>query len=545
LTSSKKERLVWPDKAAVEAADNLPEGNVAQTMDATEVAEILQSIPARLHQVLDRAALETPDHPAFIEDDLTWSYRQLSEFLPQVAASLESLGVRPGDRMMIISENSIAMAALLLAASRINAWAIVVNPRLSPRELDQIREHSGSRRMFFTAGVSKEAAAHASRVNATVQDVGPLREIAVSALNEAAIVEPLEESSARQVAVLIYTSGTTGTPKGVMLTHENLLFSAKTTALFRRLDHNDKVYVVLPISHIVGISLLLMTLMSGGTVRLVSRYDPASLVKAMVEEGITVLNGVPATFQRLLEYKAVARLPSLDKGALRLIAVAGAPLDLDLKSRIEQELGLSLLNGYGITECSPGISGVRFDAPRTDQAVGRLLPGIEARIVSRDGALTPEGTVGELHVRGRNVMRGYYRAPDLTAKAIDEDGWFNTGDLARFEGDCLFIAGRTKEMIIRSGFNVYPAEVEAVLNSHQAVVQSAVVGRAAGANEEVVAFVQLLKGASITPSELMSYAGAQLTSYKRPSQIIVLDALPATSTGKILKHKLAESLNSA
>ncbi len=172
-----------------------------------------------------------------------------------------------------------------------------------------------------------------------------------------------------------------------------------------------------------------------------------------------------------------------------------------------------------------------------------LLPGVEARIVDREGAVVSEGTVGELHVRGRNVMRGYYRAPDLTAKAIDSDGWFNTGDLARFEGDCLFIAGRTKEMIIRSGFNVYPAEVEAVLNSHQAVVQSAVVGRNAGANEEVVAFVQLLKGTSVTPSELMNYAGGQLTSYKRPSQIIVLDALPATSTGKILKHKLAESVN--
>lgn len=516
---------------------------MAQPADVTDVTEILQSIPQRLHQVVDRAALETPDHPALTEEGLTWSYRQLAEFLPQIASSLESLGVRPGDRMMIVSENSIAMAALVLAASRINAWTIVVNPRLSPRELDQIREHSGARRMFFTVGVSKEAAAHASRVNAAVQDVGPLKEIAVSALNETANVEPLEESSAKQVAVLIYTSGTTGTPKGVMLTHENLLFSAKTTALFRKLDHNDRVYVVLPISHIVGISLLLMTLMSGGTVQLVSRYDPASLVKAMAEEGITVLNGVPATYQRLLEYKAVARIPSLNKGSLRLIAVAGAPLDLNLKSRVEQALGLSLLNGYGITECAPGISGVRFDVPRNDQAVGRLLPGIEARIVDRDGAAVPEGIVGELHVRGRNVMRGYYRAPDLTAKAIDGEGWFNTGDLARFEGDCLFISGRTKEMIIRSGFNVYPAEVEAVLNSHQAVVQSAVVGRAAGSNEEVVAFVQLLKGASVTPTELMSYAGAQLTSYKRPSQIIVLDALPATSTGKILKHKLAESLN--
>ena len=295
-------------------------------------------------------------------------------------------------------------------------------------------------------------------------------------------------------------------------------------------------------SDIVGVSLLLMTLMAGGTVRLVSKYDPAALATAMAEEGITTLNGVPATYQRLLEYKRLAGLPKLDKGALRLIAVAGAPLDLDLKKRVEDELGLSLLNGYGITECSPGISGVRFDAPRQDQAVGRLMPGIEARIVGRDGAIISDGTVGELHVRGRNVMRGYYRAPDLTAKAIDGEGWFNTGDLAHFDGDCLFIVGRTKEMIIRSGFNVYPAEVEAVLSSHDAVVQSAVVARAAGGNEEVVAFVQLLKGSDVTPSQLMTFASQQLTSYKRPSQIIVLDALPATSTGKILKHKLAESL---
>jgi acyl-CoA synthetase (AMP-forming)/AMP-acid ligase II len=308
------------------------------------------------------------------------------------------------------------------------------------------------------------------------------------------------------------------------------------------MDADDKVYVVLPISHIVGISLLIMTLMSGGTVRLVSKYDPAALARAIAEEGITILNGVPATYQRLLEYKFVAGISRLDRGSLRLIAVAGAPLDLDLKSRVEQEFGLSLLNGYGITECFPGISGVRFDAPRTDQAVGTLLPGIESRIVGRDGALASNGEVGELHVRGRNVMRGYYRAPDLTAKAIDPEGWFNTGDLARADGDCLYIVGRTKEMIIRSGFNVYPAEIEAVLNSHKDVVQSAVVGRAVEGNEEVVAFVQLMQGTTTNADELMAYVAPQLTSYKRPSEILVLPALPATSTGKILKHKLAESL---
>lgn len=515
---------------------------MANAADAIDVADILEDLPERLHLVMDRAVAQTPDCPALVEDGLTWSYRQLSDSVQQIASELRLLGVRSGDRVMIVSENCIALAGLLLAASRIDAWTIVVNPRLSPRELDQIRDHSGARRMFFTTGVSAEAANHAVRVDAKIGKVGPLENIGVSALNETVATEPVEVSPAKQVAVLIYTSGTTGTPKGVMLTHENLLFSAKTTAMFRQMDGDDKVYVVLPISHIVGVSLLLMTLMTGGTVRLVSKYDPAALAKAMAEEGITMLNGVPATYQRLLEYKTIAGIPKLNKGALRLIAVAGAPLDIDLKKRVEAELGLSLLNGYGITECSPGISGVRFDAPRPDHAVGKLMPGIEARIVGRDGAVVTDGSVGELHVRGLNVMRGYYRAPDLTAKAIDSEGWFNTGDLAHFDGDCLFIVGRTKEMIIRSGFNVYPAEVEAVLSSHDAVVQSAVVGRAADGNEEVVAFVQLLKGSNVTPSELMTFAGKQLTSYKRPSQIIVLDALPATSTGKILKHKLAESL---
>ena len=515
---------------------------MAKLSDVSDLAEIAAGLPRRLHQVYDRHLAVTPDHIALIEDGGSLTYRELDRSVAEVADSLVSLGIRPGDRMMIVSENCIALAGLLLAASRIDAWAIVANPRLSARELDQIRDHSGARRMFFAAGVSREATAHASRCAAEIGQVGPLAGIGIGALNEDTLPEPVEADGASQVAVLIYTSGTTGTPKGVMLTHDNLLISAGTTAHFRKMDARDKVYVVLPVSHIVGISLLIMTLMAGGTVRLVSKYDPAALAKAIAGEGITILNGVPATYQRLLEYKVVAGLDRLDRGSLRLLGVAGAPLDLDLKTRVEKEFGLPLSNGYGITECSPGISGVRFDAPRADQAVGTLLPGIEARIVATDGSPAPNGRVGELHVRGRNVMRGYYRAPDLTAKAIDADGWFNTGDLARFEDDCLYIVGRTKEMIIRSGFNVYPAEVEAVLNSHQEVVQSAVVGRAVNGNEEIVAFVQLLQGSALRPADLMQFIHPQLTSYKRPSQIIVLDALPATSTGKILKHKLAESL---
>ncbi|WP_245476435.1 AMP-binding protein [Bradyrhizobium sp. Leo170] len=512
---------------------------------AAPAAEILANLPNRIHEVIDRHVAATPDRTALIDDGGSLTYRELDRAIGGTADALRALGVRAGDRIMIVSENAIPLACLLFAASRLDAWAIVVNPRLSPRELEQIQDHSGTRRAFFTTDVSKEAAAHAARYGAPVQDVGPLYGIGVSALNEATSPEPVKADGANQVAVLIYTSGTTGTPKGVMLTHRNLLFSAQTTAALRNMTSDDVQYCVLPISHIVGISLLTMTLMTGATVRLVAKYDPAALVQAMAEEGITILNGVPATYQRLLEYKRTTGLSKLNRGALRLISVAGAPLDLDLKSRVEQELGLPLLNGYGITECSPGISGVRPETPRADHAVGTLMPGLEARIVGRDGKLVASGAVGELHVRGANVMRGYYRAPDLTAKAIDPDGWFNTGDLARFEGDCLYIVGRTKEMIIRSGFNVYPAEIEAVLSTHDAVVQCAVVGRPVEGNEEVVAFVQLLKGSKATAQDLMAHVAPQLTSYKRPSEIILLEALPATSTGKILKHKLAESLRTS
>ena len=508
-----------------------------------DIGEIAASLPRRLHEVADRHIAASPDHVAVIDEKDRWTYRELDFHVRRIAEELSALGIRPGDRMMIVSENSIALAGLLLAASRIDAWAIVANPRLSARELDQIRDHSGARRVFFTTAVSKEAAAHAARGGADIQSVGPLGQIGVGKLNAQTAPEPVQRDAEKQIAVLIYTSGTTGSPKGVMLSHENLMISARTTAHFRALDERDKLYIVLPISHIVGISLLIMTLMVGGTARLVSKYDPAALAKAIAEEGITVLNGVPATYQRLLEYKSVAGLTRLKRGALRLIAVAGAPLDLDLKSRVEKELELPLSNGYGITECAPGISGVRFDAPRSDQAVGTVLPGVEARIRTLDGLPTAPGEIGELHVRGRNVMRGYYRAPDLTAKVIDSQGWFNTGDLARFDDDVLYIVGRTKEMIIRSGFNVYPAEIEAVLNSHRDVMQSAVVSRPAEeGNEEVVAFVQLIQGSELRSEQLANWIRPQLTAYKRPSEIIVLKALPATSTGKILKHKLAESL---
>ncbi len=503
---------------------------------AIDIDEIAAGLPRRIHEVTADHVADVPGRIALIEDGAAWSYRELDRRVTEIAVALSSLGVRPGDRIVIVSENCISLVALLLAASRLDAWAIVANPRLLARELDQIRDHSGARRMFFTSRVSKEAAAHASRIGAENLQLGPLQEIGVGPLDKGATVEPVEADPAKQVAVLIYTSGTTGTPKGVMLSHDNLLISAMATAHFRNMDRNDKIYLVLPMSHIVGVSRLIMTLMVGGTVRLASRSDPATLAKALLDEGITMLDGLQATYRDLLEYKQVARLKRIDCDALRLIAVSGSSLDLNLKARVEREFGLPLLNGYGITECSPGVSAVRFDALRSDDAVGALLPGVEARVRTLDGIPLSIGEVGELHVRGRNVMRGYYRSPDLTAKVIDTERWFNTGDLARFEGDCLHLVGRSKEMI-----SAIPAKIEAILNSHKDV-QSAVVGQALNGNGEIVAFVQPFPGSRIKPIDLMDSIKPRLAAYIRPPKIVIVDVLPGSSAGKIREHELAACL---
>jgi len=202
-----------------------------------------------------------------------------------------------------------------------------------------------------------------------------------------------------------------------------------------------------------------------------------------------------------------------------------------------------LHNGYGVTECSPNIAQAKVGEHRTDTSVGHILPGVEVRLVGSDQQPVAGGEVGELWVRGPNVMKGYYRAPEETAAAINAEGWFNTRDLARLENGYLFIVGRTKELIIRFGENVYPAEVEAVLNAHPAVVRSAVIGRTVAGTEggeEVVAYVQLSPSSPVSEEELAKHAGQHLAPYKRPSQIVIVPSMPLTPTGKVVKGELAK-----
>src|SRR5437879_2581421 len=512
-------------------------------MSEDSVSDALKTLPARISDVVKPWAERSPDHPALVETAGTWTYRQLVSVIADTQVWLQGLGVRPGDRVMIVCDNCRAFVAILLGAASLDAWPVLVNARLSAREIDEIRDHCGARRVFYTTSVSPHATAHAKRHGALITEVAGLGTIGIGALNENVEPEPVESNSADQVAALIYTSGTTGLPKGVMLTHRNLLFMAAGSAKIRSLTSDDRFYGVLPMSHTVGLSVVLLgSLLSGATLYLSSRFDPVAALASLEKDRLTVVLGAPAMFSLLLDYTKLKGLKVLNFPALRIIASASAPLQSALKSAVEALFGLPLHNGYGVTECSPTIAQTRVESPRSDTSIGPVFPGVEVKLVGPNGTQMPDGEVGELWVRGPNVMKGYYRAPEETAAAIDADGWFNTRDLAQLEDGNLFIVGRTKDLIVRFGFNVNPAEVEAVLNACPGVVRSAVIGRtlAGDGNEEVVAFVQPAPGSSLTSTQLAEHAAGHLAPYKRPSQIVLLSALPLTPTGKVVKAELTK-----
>jgi long-chain acyl-CoA synthetase len=502
--------------------------------------ESAPDLPLWIGDVAAAWARRTPDRPALVEKSGVWSYRQLEHAVGETRAWLERRGIRPGDRVMIIGENCRALVALILATAGLSAWPVIVSARLSEREIDEIREHCGARRLIYVTTASAQAKPGGSRAAAAIEDVPALGPLLIGALNEAATPEPVERDSAEQVAALIYTSGTTGRPKGVMLTHRNLLFVAEVSGMLRSLTPEDRVYGVLPIAHIVGLTALVLgTLLFGATLYLTPRFDPAAAFAAFERDRLTIMLGVPAMYALLLEYAKLKGLDSIaGRHALRMISTSGAPLIPSIKAEVERLFGITLHHGYGITECSPTISLTLPAHPRSDTSVGPVLPGVEVKVIGADGGQLAPGQAGELCIRGPNVMKGYYRAPEETAAAIDAEGWYRSGDLARLEDGNLFIEGRSRDLIIRFGFNVNPLEVEAVLNAYPGVTQTAVVGRPIAGDEEIVAFVQPAKGRQLTVAELAEHATQNLATYKRPSQIVLVPALPASSTGKVLKSEL-------
>jgi long-chain acyl-CoA synthetase len=486
----------------------------------------------RIDAIVRAHAAAEPGAPALKEDGRTLSYRELEEAIDACAAWLRGLGVGAGDRVMLVSENCVAQVTALFAVASLDAWFVNVNARLTAPELDAIRGHCGARVVLYTAAASPEAAAHAAQA-AQAGAGAHAHEGLLASLHADSIVPA--ESVPEPVAALVYTTGTTGRPKGVMLSHRNLLFVAAVSSRLRGLASGDLAYGVLPVSHVYGLtSVLLGTLHAGACLRLAPRFTPRAMLDAIRDEGLTIVQGVPAMYARLLELCRADALPAPLASRLRFAYAGGSPLDPMLKSETERLLGLPLHNGYGLTEAAPTVSQTRLDAPRADTSVGHPIPGVEVRI---DGS---GDEPGRLWVRGPNVMQGYYRDPESTAAVLRPDGWLDTGDLARRgEDGALFIAGRSKEMIVRSGFKVYPLEVETVLNAHPAVTQSAVVGRVlSDGNEEVLAFVQPAAGSRLVVEELVDWAASRLAPYKRPARIVCMDTLPAAANGKVLKHQL-------
>lgn len=341
-----------------------------------------------------------------------------------------------------------------------------------------------------------------------------------------------------QVAALLYTSGTTGTPKGVLLSHENLLFVAKTSAELRDLKSSDRVCGLLPLSHIYGLSsVFLATLFAGASLHFLPRFQASSFLKILRDQKLSVLQAVPAVYGKLLSEMKKENVSRRDLASLlphlRYLHCGGSPLDMALKNEVENLFCLPLHHGYGLTETSPTIAQTRRQTPRSDTSVGQPVPGVEVRIEADR----------ELCVRGPGVMLGYYRDLEKTREVLTEDGWFFTGDLASQGADgALHILGRKKDLIVRSGFNVYPAEVEAALVAHPSVATAAVVGIPHEGNEVVVAFVVLEKDAPpCSERDLAAFLSHRIAPYKRPSHSFFVDVLPQTANGKIRKQELIQA----
>ncbi|NIC03896.1 class I adenylate-forming enzyme family protein [Billgrantia bachuensis] len=524
---------------ALSAPRRAPDEKIFGRLASNLVAELPERLSTRVLDNAERLA----GQPALVDGEVRWSYAELGREIRAAAEWLDTLGIRPGDRIMTVSENGRAQVVLLLAASERNVWVAIVNSRLSAQEVDAIRNNCQPRRVFYTSEASSDAESHGERHGAEAFEHPSLGRLRLAPLADVD-PEPVAASGADQVAAMIYTSGTTGTPKGVMLTHRGILYIASLSGGMRHLGEGERVYAVLPMSHVFGLSsVCLGSLYNGACLYTVPRFDAAVMLETLERERITVLQGVPAMFARTLEFLRREER-SLVAPALRYISAGGSPLDGDLKRRVEALFGLTLHNGYGLTEASPTISQTRIDDRFDSNTVGRILPLLEYRLEPLGDAGEDEpdhAGVGELWVRGPNVMKGYFRQPAATRACLTEEGWLNTGDIARFdENGQLYIVGRSKELIIRSGFNIYPPDVEAVINEHPDVTLSAVVGRQVDGNEEVVAFVQCEPGARVEVSELKAFIAERLAPYKRPTQLVLMDALPATASGKILKGRLRE-----
>jgi long-chain acyl-CoA synthetase len=510
-----------------------------------------------LSVLLEDGARTTPDRDCIVFSDLRLSYALTDMIANQVANLLVARGVRPGDKVALASPNVPYFPFVYFGALKAGAVVVPLNVLLTPREIAYHLEDSGAKALFAFTGtpelpLGERAFAAFGQVDGceTYIDLPAVPGATESAIEGAETFwaaldgQPgtfeTVRTEAGDTAVLIYTSGTTGSPKGAELTHANLLFNAVASdALFDHGAERDVFLTVLPLFHIFGQTTMMNCgLYRHGTLVLQARFDGDEALALMEKEGVTIFAGVPTMYWGLLGAKGEHDMERITANLSTAVS-GGAALPAELLRKVKERFGVDILEGYGLSETSPVVS---FNNPKVKSkpgSIGRPIWGVEMKLVDEMFEDVEGEGPGEIAVRGHCVMKGYHGRPDVNAQVM-RDGWFRTGDIARRDEEGFyFIVDRSKDMIIRGGYNVYPRELEEVLMTHPGVSLAAVVGVPHDTHgEEIKAYVIREEGAGLTEDELVAWAKERLAGYKYPRLVEFRDTLPMTATGKILKREL-------
>lgn len=478
------------------------------------------------------------DRVALRCDDLEYTYAEFDAAAARVATLLERAGIEPGDRVGVMLPNTPAFAIAFFGIMYRGAVAVPMNPLLKAREIGFYLSNTSAKALFATPAFADEATAAAAETGAQCWLVDD------AALAELTADLPPQDSPVRRddddVAVILHTSGTTGKPKGAMLTHGNLSRNAEVSVrTLVEIGPDDVVMGCLPLFHVFGLTCGLNgAVLAGAMLTLIPRFDPRKALEIIERDAVTLFEGVPTMYSALLA--AADGVAPQATQSLRICVSGGAALPVQVLTDFEKAFGCAVLEGYGLSESSPAAAFNHPNRPRKAGSIGTPIEGVEMRVVDLDGVEVPQGEAGEVQIRGHNVMKGYWNLPEATKAAITPDGWLNTGDVGRVDEDGYFyIVDRTKDMIIRGGYNVYPREIEEVLYEHPAVAEAAVVGIPHDSlGEEVGAAVALKDGADVTPAELTAYVKERVAAYKYPRRLWLVDTLPKGPTGKVLKREI-------
>jgi len=527
-------------------------------------------------QLLDDIARTYPDRPMLVysDRDLRYSYSEFNQRVTRLAKGLHALGVRKGDHIGIWATNVPDWLVVLFATARVGGVLVTINTSYRPLELQYVLQQSDTRFLFAIDGFrdidyvqtiyelvpelkacpkGQLCSSRFPRLNAVVylghkEHRGMLKIEELFELGEAVadsdVAAAQSALSCHDVANMQYTSGTTGFPKGVMLTHYNLINNGYAIGERQKFTCLDRLCLPVPLFHCFGITLGVMAAYTHGAAIIpLEQFDPLMVLAVVQKEKCTALYGVPTMFIAELTHPM---FNMFDLRTLRTGIMAGSPCPEPIMREVMTKMHCrEITSVYGLTEASPGITQTSTDDGLDVRAatVGRPLDGVEVKIVSPDtGAEVPPGTPGELCSRGYNTMKGYYRMPEETAQAVDAEGWLHTGDIAMLDSNGNYrITGRLKDMIIRGGENIYPKEVEDFLHSMPGIKDVQIVGVPSEKyGEEVAAYVQLKNGTSLEPGEIQDYCRMQIARYKVPKYVFFLDHFPITANGKVQKYRLRE-----